>query len=76
MEREQSRPEMGKTQNMLGTIIVNSITFFRSEAKAIEIAEANGGKAEGFIVDAAKGREGFFTIEVVDTDDGLHLGYL
>lgn len=53
-----------------------SITFFRTEAKAIEIAEANGGAIEGFIVVPAIGRDGKWVIQVVDPDDSLLLGYL
>jgi hypothetical protein len=61
---------------MRGTIMVQSIVFFASEAKAIEMAELNGGAAEGFAAVEAKGRPGKYVVEVRDTDDGLLLGYL
>ena len=61
---------------MLGTIMVQSITFFASERAAVEMAERNGGKAEGFIAAPAKGRPGKFVVQVLDTDDGLLLGHL
>jgi hypothetical protein len=58
------------------TITAQTITFFPNEAAATKIAEANGGEAEGFVVAAAKGREGKFVVRVIDTDDGLVLGHL
>jgi hypothetical protein len=61
---------------MHGTIINQSITFFRSEDRARDLAERNGGEAEGFRTAPAKGRDGWFVIEVFDTDDGLLLGHL
>lgn len=61
---------------MRGTIMVQTITFFATEAKAVELAEANGGEADGFVAAPAKGRDGKFAVEVRDTDDGLFLGYL
>ena len=54
----------------------SSTVFFRSEAAAEKVAEANGGEAEGFVVVESKGRPGFYAIEVRDEDDGSFLGYL
>jgi len=59
-----------------GTIMVQTITFFPAEAAATKMAEANGGKEDGFVVAAAKGREGKFVVQVVDTDDGSLIGHL
>lgn len=61
---------------MLGTIMVQTITFFSSVTAAKALAEANGGEADGFVVVPAKGRDGKFVVQVVDTDDGLLLGHL
>ena len=72
----QAHAIKGKTRMNLGNIMTQSITFWPSEVKASEIAEANGGAAEGFTVAPAKGRPGKFVIEVRDTDDNYFLGYL
>lgn len=61
---------------MRGTIMVRTITFFPTEAAAKTMAEANGGEADGFVAAPAKGREGKFVVQVVDTEDGLLLGHL
>ena len=53
-----------------------TITFFASEAAATKMADANGGKDEGFVVAHAKGRPGKFVVQVVDTDDGMLLGHI
>lgn len=61
---------------MLGTIIVNRITFYPSEEAARKIADANGGETEGYRVAPATGRAGKYVIEVLDTEDNFKLGYL
>ncbi len=40
------------------------------------MAEANGGAADGFVVAPAKGRDGKFVVQVLDTDDGKLMGHL
>jgi hypothetical protein len=61
---------------MRGTIMVQTITFFPTEAKAAAMAQLNGGEVEGFKVAPAKGRDGKYVVQVLDTDDGLLLGHL
>jgi hypothetical protein len=57
--------------------ITKSITFFKTEAAAVALAtKGEMTEADGFFVAEAKGRTGYFVIEVRDTDDGLLLGYL
>lgn len=61
---------------MYGTIMVQSIIFFPNEKAATDMAHVNGGEREGFRAAPAKGRPGKYVVEVIDTDDGLLLGYL
>lgn len=68
--------DLNRTTHMRCGMTMFSITFFPSEAAAVWMAEANGGKDEGFVVAPAKGRDGKFVVQVLDTDDGLLLGHL
>lgn len=61
---------------MLTITSAQTITFFPSEAAAVKMAEANGGEDEGFVVVPAKGRDGKFVVQIIDTDDGLLLGHI
>jgi hypothetical protein len=55
----------------------NPITFFKTEAAALAIMAKGEMTAEdGVFVVPAKGRPGYFVIEVRDTDDGTVLGNL
>lgn len=68
--RQQARPSVP------GTIMVNHMTFYATRDAAVKLALANGGKVDGFIVKPAVGRPGKWVIEVIDPEDGFHLGFL
>lgn len=71
--REQG---IGIMANITQTI-TQTITFFKTCAAAEALAaKGEMTEAEGFFIAEAKGRAGWFVIEVRDTDDGLLLGYL
>ncbi len=61
----------------MNTIATQSITFFKTQAAAEKMVEgfiADGADAAEYAVIEAKGRPGFFIIQVLDAEDGFVLG--